>query len=179
MPYLPGRHRVNPLADQRSLTAVETGERYADGLVYEEERQAAWEAARRVVEDTMAEQGWEQAAGAVAAWRCIETEKYLLVGLDHPGSVWHPQQCWLFRELFGPLPFRPVTIDPSWLVWQDGTVRNLAQAIYEDRAFDRLPILGDALEEAGCDNPDTLTHCRQPGPHVRGCWVVDMILGKE
>jgi hypothetical protein len=55
----------------------------------------------------------------------------------------------------------------------------LAQAIYDDRAFDRLPILADALEEAGCDTADILAHCRGPGPHVRGCWVVDLILGKQ
>ncbi len=54
----------------------------------------------------------------------------------------------------------------------------LAQAIYDERDFDRMPILADALEEAGCTNIDILTHCRQPGEHVRGCWVVDAIFGK-
>lgn len=86
--------------------------------------------------------------------------------------------CALLRDLFGN-PFRPVTINPSWLAWNDGTVVKMAQSIYNDRAFDRLPILADALEEASCTNPDLLNHCRQPGPHVRGCWVVDMLLGKE
>jgi hypothetical protein len=55
----------------------------------------------------------------------------------------------------------------------------LAQAIYEERAFDRLPILADALEESGCYNADLLAHCRSDGPHVRGCWAVDLVLGKE
>jgi hypothetical protein len=55
----------------------------------------------------------------------------------------------------------------------------MAEGIYGERAFDRLPILADALEEAGCDNPDVLTHCRQPGSHVRGCWAVDLILGRH
>ena len=59
------------------------------------------------------------------------------------------------------------------------TVINLAQAIYDDRAFDRMPILADALEDAGCDNADILAHCRQPGEHFRGCWVVDLVLGKR
>ena len=59
------------------------------------------------------------------------------------------------------------------------TVVSIAAAIYADRAFDRLPILADALEEAGCTNADVLLHCRQPGDHVRGCWVVDLVLGKE
>jgi hypothetical protein len=59
------------------------------------------------------------------------------------------------------------------------TVQRLAQSIYEDRAFDRLPIVADALEEAGCTDAEILAHCRGPGPHVRGCWVVDLLLGKE
>jgi hypothetical protein len=65
------------------------------------------------------------------------------------------------------------------LTWNDGIVIKLAQAIYEERAFDRLPILADALEEAGCSDTEILAHCRGPGPHVRGCWVVDLLLGKE
>jgi hypothetical protein len=79
------------------------------------------------------------------------------------------------REIFGN-PFRPVTLDPAWLT---PTVLALANGIYADRAFDRMPILADALEEAGCENDDILLHCRQPGEHVRGCWVVDLVLGKK
>jgi hypothetical protein len=55
----------------------------------------------------------------------------------------------------------------------------MAQVIYDERKFEDLPFLADALEEAGCDNADILNHCRGPGPHVRGCWVVDLLLGKE
>jgi hypothetical protein len=103
-------------------------------------------------------------------------------GVSTPADpIWAKEdeaQSGLLRCVFGN-PFRPVTLTPALLAWNDGTVVRLAQAIYEDRAFDRLPVLGDALEEAGCDNPDILTHCRQPGPHVRGCWVVDLVLGKE
>ncbi|HUR53438.1 MAG TPA: hypothetical protein VMZ71_04880 [Gemmataceae bacterium] len=55
----------------------------------------------------------------------------------------------------------------------------LANGIYEERAFDRLPILADALQDAGCDNDGILTHCRGDGAHVRGCWVVDLLLGKS
>ena len=55
----------------------------------------------------------------------------------------------------------------------------IAQAIYDDRAFDRMPILADALEDAGCMDQTILNHCRQSGEHVRGCWVVDLLLGKE
>jgi hypothetical protein len=88
-------------------------------------------------------------------------------------------QCRLLREIFGRFPFLPVTLNPAWLAWSDGTVVKLAQGIYEERAFDRLPILADALEDAGCTDADIPEHCRQPGPHVRGCWVVDLLLGKE
>jgi hypothetical protein len=80
----------------------------------------------------------------------------------------------LLRDIFGN-PFRPAAIDPRWLT---STAVSLAGAIYEERAFDRLPILADALEDAGCDNADILTHLRGEGPHARGCWAVDLVLGK-
>jgi hypothetical protein len=91
------------------------------------------------------------------------------------GKKWKPAQAALFREILGN-PFRPVTADPAWLT---STVVSLAQAIYADRAFDRLPILADALEDAGCTNADLLKHCRQAGGHARGCWAVDRLLGKK
>jgi hypothetical protein len=81
----------------------------------------------------------------------------------------------LLRDIFGN-PFRPVTVDPTWLT---PTVVSLAQAAYDERAFDRLPILAAALEDAGCDHADILNHCRQPGEHVRGCWVVDLLLERK
>jgi hypothetical protein len=67
----------------------------------------------------------------------------------------------------------------AWLLWNGETVRRLAQMIKEKRAFDHLPILADALEEAGCTNVDILNHCRAPGPHRRECWALDLLLGKE
>ena len=73
-------------------------------------------------------------------------------------------------------PFRPIPLDSSWLT---SPTPQLAESIYTDRAFDRLPILADALEDAGCTNADILNHCRQPGEHVRGCWVIDLLLGKK
>ena len=88
----------------------------------------------------------------------------------------HPNQVGLFRDTFGPLLFRPVTFDPAW---RTATVTSLAHAIYDDRAFDRMPILADALEDVGCTNAEVLGHCRGGGEHVRGCWVVDLVLGKE
>ncbi|MDY3552724.1 hypothetical protein R5W24_001812 [Gemmata sp. JC717] len=81
----------------------------------------------------------------------------------------------LLRCSFGN-PFRSVIADPKWLT---STVIALAQGIYDDRAFHRLPILADALQDAGCDNTDVLDHCRSADPHVRGCWVIDLLLGKS
>jgi hypothetical protein len=70
---------------------------------------------------------------------------------------------------------RDGTVRPEWLVWNDGTVTRLAQAIYEEEAFDQMPILADALEEAGCTNADLLAHLRDPGPHFRGCFALDLL----
>jgi hypothetical protein len=84
-------------------------------------------------------------------------------------------QCDLLRCVFGPVAFGPVTIDPAWLT---PVVKQLARPIYERRAFGRLPVLADALEEAGCSDADLLGHLRGPGPHVRGCWALDLVLGR-
>jgi hypothetical protein len=80
----------------------------------------------------------------------------------------------LLREILGN-PFRPRPIDPSWLT---PGVRDLAGWIDLSGDFDGLPALGDALEEAGCDGPEILEHCRRPGGHVRGCWALDAVLGR-
>jgi hypothetical protein len=82
-------------------------------------------------------------------------------------------QCDLIREVFGN-PFRPVDVSP----WLTSDVVALARGIYEEKAFDRMPILADALQDAGCDDVNVLDHCREPREHVRGCWVLDRLLGK-
>jgi hypothetical protein len=95
-------------------------------------------------------------------------------------------QSMLIRDVFGN-PFRPSPPLPlAVLAWNDGTVPRIAQGIYEERQLPagtlnttRLAILADALLDAGCDNEDLMQHCRQPGPHVRGCWAIDAILGKS
>jgi hypothetical protein len=84
-------------------------------------------------------------------------------------------QCNVLREIFGN-PFRSLAIDSAC---NGGTVPKIARVIYDEQAYDRLPILADALEEAGCDKEEILNHCRQPGFHVRGCWALDLLLGKE
>ena len=81
----------------------------------------------------------------------------------------------LVRCLFAN-PFRPVTCDPAW---RTPTATGLAHGIYAERAFDRLPILADALQDAGCQDAAILNHCGAAGPHARGCWVVDLLLGKR
>jgi hypothetical protein len=92
-----------------------------------------------------------------------------------PSGAAESYLCDLSRCVFGN-PFRPVAFDPRW---RTADVLGLARGIYEDRAFDRLPLLADALMDAGCADEQVLGHCRSEGPHVRGCWVVDLVLGKE
>jgi hypothetical protein len=123
------------------------------------------------------EYGWEAENDL---WVCLHGYPTRPVRLlaPVPTAVAEPAitQSALARDVFGPLPFRLVTLDSSW---RTSTVLGLASAIYAERAFDRLPILADALEDAGCDQPDILSHCRSDGPHVRGCWAVDLVLGKS
>jgi hypothetical protein len=87
-------------------------------------------------------------------------------------------QCAILRDIIGN-PFRRGAVDPAWLVLNNAAIPKLAQSIYDDRAFDRLPLLADALVAAGCTNEDILAHCRSGCMHVRGCWVVDLLLGKQ
>src|SRR5262249_39052390 len=96
----------------------------------------------------------------------------------------HAATAALLRDIVGN-PFRPVTLGPAWLVCPGGTVLKLAQACYDDRLLpsghldrERLAVLGDALEEAGCTDAGLLGHLRSPGPHVHGCWGLDAGLGK-
>jgi hypothetical protein len=85
--------------------------------------------------------------------------------------------CGLLREVFN--PFASAPLSRAWLAANDGAVPKLASGIYADQAFDRLPILADALEEAGCSDNRLLVHLRGSGPHVRGCWALDTVLGKD
>ena len=102
-----------------------------------------------------------------------------------PGTDEPSVQAALLRDIIGS-PFRPVAIDPAWLVWHGGAAVKLAQAIYVERSLPsghldpaRLAVLADMLEEAGATDAQLLTHLRSAGPHVRGCFAVDAILGKE
>lgn len=79
----------------------------------------------------------------------------------------------LIRDVFG-YPYAPVSVEAGW---RTDTVAALAEGVAADGAYGRLPVLADALEEAGCDEQRLLTHCRAEGPHVRGCWAVDAVRG--
>lgn len=93
-------------------------------------------------------------------------------------SSTHQRVCEIIRDVAGN-PFRQASVNPEWLVGSGGLVVQLARGVYDERAFERLPILSDALEEAGCHDEAVLSHLREPGPHVRGCWALDLALGKS
>jgi hypothetical protein len=183
-----GRNFADRMRDPRSRNALEVAERFADGTATQKELQAARaqaeEASHQAHRDEWEEDvranfrvnaawqaAWEALKAADAALPCVAED--LDIGRIDEGLLFPD----LLRELFGN-PFRWKVIDPVWLSLNDGAVRKLAQMIYENRSFDLLPILGDALEEAGCADHDVLDHLRGPGPHVRGCWALDLILGK-
>jgi hypothetical protein len=85
------------------------------------------------------------------------------------------EQVVLLRDVVGN-PFRPVVFAPEW---RTSTAVSLAQQMYESRDFSPMPILADALQDAGCDSGAVLDHCRAAAPHARGCWVADLVLGRE
>src|SRR5262249_1220791 len=88
-------------------------------------------------------------------------------------------QAALLRCLFGPLPFRPTPrLDATILDWNDAALPPVAPATEEERRFDDLPVLADALEEAGCTDAEMLGHCRSGGEHARGCWALDVVTGR-
>ncbi len=166
---------------EQGKRVIEVLELFADGLANWDDVRSAVESER---ESTKAD--WRpgpdplwDAAQCAAQYRPQDaTDRRSLFSYSRWG-VTEVELCALLREVFGN-PFHPSgSIPRCVLTWNDGTVRRLAEAIYEERAFGRLPILADALLDAGCDNEELIAHCRSEGPHVRGCWAVDLILGKS
>jgi hypothetical protein len=156
--------RKHGIKEARLMRALATAERLADGRSTTWEVGYAWGELQEFKESLVGNEKVEEAAIARMVQRTLE---------EDPGPA---ADSWeVVEELFGN-PFRPVAANPAWLSWEGGAVRALAQAIYEERRFEDLPMLGDALEAAGCLDPDLLDHCRRPGWHSRGCWVVDAIL---
>jgi hypothetical protein len=162
--------------DGLGQSAVEVAEKFADGFAGPDELRAA----RLACQGAGGQAAWYAAAThpAIAARNAARSARSGVAKTAQAGSESAEllAQADLLRDIFGPNPFRPLSADPSWLT---PAVIELAQAIYADRTFDRMPILAAALEKAGCDHNEFLRHCRGPGPHVRGCFVVDLLLGKE
>jgi hypothetical protein len=178
--------RVNPWDEH----AVEVAERYADGSASVSELQEAangttpdWTAAFACQEAASVEGGVDAADYAAdnAAWEAGAHAASLVDDdTDSPSfaagrEAERAAQAQLIRCIFGN-PFRPVTLDPAWRTPQ---VIALAQTAYNEHRFGDLPVMADALEEAGCSNTDVISHCRGFGPHVRGCWALDLVLDKR
>jgi len=174
------------LEDPRLRAVLEVAERFAEGGASAVELEAARESIAPLTRGgyRSGDPGAQQrtAAGMVAG---AAREKPFEAAFDmttYPlplAGYWAVADesallCDLLRCVFGN-PFRPITLDARW---RTATVTKMARALYEERNFEDLPILADALEEAGCTNADILGHCRGSAPHVRGCWVVDLLLGK-
>lgn len=176
------------LVDERSRRAVEVAERFADRAATDQElesaRQDAWSFTLHVVHEEEAFFHLDDAAlnaadiPAWAAQEIVEPLRAIIAAQRCLGATEGKAQTELLRCIIGN-PFRPVAVNPVWMSWEVGTICRIAQGIYDERAFDRLPILADALEDAGCTDADLLNHCRSEGPHARGCWPVDLILGKS
>lgn len=184
------------LTDERSRLMVEVAERAVDGFAGEEDtdavRQAVADAAtarRAPDEDPASTQMYVHAARAVAVAgsprganvvsalavvaACSRATQYPLSELDL--GVEHTVYCDILRDIFGN-PFSPPLFTSGW---RTEAVVSLARGVYEKKAFDRMSVLADALEDAGCDDEGVLEHCRGPNAHIRGCWVVDEVLGKS
>jgi hypothetical protein len=177
------------LEEQPSQEAVVVAERYADKEVGRNEQRTARRAAGNF---GLYQAGWVAAYCAVGyrAWHAArDTIRHASWAAAPPGTgdvatkveTIHRRFVHFLLDIMGN-PFHPVALDLSW---RTHNVVALAQAAYDERILpagtldpDRLAVLADALEEAGCDNADILSHLRGPGPHVRGCWVVDLLLGK-
>jgi hypothetical protein len=183
---------------QRDCRAVQASELFADDLL----NRAALDAARRAILIDFKDVAGLSASPSLAAYlaagdptlpyhrSCALAAKHTVAcGALHGGEeedIEARRQARLLRELFGPLPFREVDLEPAWLAWCDGLVPRLAEAIYHARRWphgtlccERLGVLADALEETGCDDADILDHLRGPGPHVSGCWVIDRLTGRK
>ena len=181
--YADRRAKRDDLAAARRdvLTGADGRATYAQMLTQFGERAAYWacETKLRKYASQVA-----TAAACAAAYSILPLEEAFVP----PGHSGYKEQFWvaqnaelaaqiaLVYEICGN-PFRPgVAFSPSW---RTDTAMSLARGMYESRDFGAMPILADALQDAGCDNDDVLNHCRGEWPHVRGCWVVDLVLGKE
>lgn len=194
------------LLDERCRQAVEAAEQYADGHVdsaalaaargdaekaYQEDVWPSVEACIYPAHEEMTPQralsGSKAALWAFthhATWKAARVDGIITAeaASDPKGFFWKStekaeltMQANFLGDLAG-VPARAAAIEPFW---RNAATMKLAQTMYDSRCFDRMPILADALQAAGCNNSDILEHCRRPGVHVRGCWVLDMLLKRE
>jgi hypothetical protein len=147
--------------------AAKVGERWADGLMKVAELESLYRDAGH--EDL----GSAFALGPKARWTARTSAHHARQRASHHDRE-GMAQCNLLRCIFGN-PFRSMALDPAWLAPK---VEFLAKLIYEQRAFERMPVLAHALEQAGCNEEPILSHCLEPGEHTRGCWALDLVLGK-
>jgi hypothetical protein len=178
--------RLRPLLDERARRVVEGAECYADGLLSERDLAVLWVAAE------IEEGPWPdpRAAAFAAAAAVLLTARAAAERPPQSAALLPPAaaarvgrgekkaQRQLLRDLVGN-PFRPTQVQPAWRAWNGGTLVRMARVVYDECRFSDLPILADALEEAGCADNAILAHCRCGGEHARGCWVIDQLLGKE
>jgi hypothetical protein len=183
-------------AGQSEVPEVELSERVADGQASPAEMRAVRDGLGAMggyslawVENCLLHALLREAAGLAAA-DCLQlaADHRLYAVQEEGGGTWQDMRTLgiiardtergvltgLVRDIFGN-PFRPIAFDPRW---RTADTVGLATGIYEDRAFDRLPLLADALMDAGCADEQVLGHCRTEG-HVRGCWLIDLVLGKS
>jgi hypothetical protein len=159
---------------------LEAVERLADGLLTTTECEEALADLHPIVATFISAYQLLEAATSTEHWNaaCYGASKAGIATESQNRSLWqyrNPRYSTYIREVFGN-PFRSVVFAPAW---RTTDVVALAEGIYQERAFDRMPILADALQDAGCNNEDILNHCRQAGEHIRGCWVIDLLTGRK
>jgi hypothetical protein len=182
------------LVHESSRAAVETAERLADGEAGEVDRIRAREAAEaplpkgaytreeyvanlhHPLANTPAGRAASAAVEALSPAAAYAARSAAQCNAGEPAEK--AARCDLLRCIYY-FPGRTRPVEQAWLSLNGGVVPMLARSIYDGRAFDRLPLLADALEDAGCTDAEILGHLRSPGPHVRGCWAVDLILHRE
>jgi len=170
----------------RCRELIELVEGYADGGIPAELLDRRSRAARAILDlgRVPGAYSWEaSAADSAAVHSAYSGDGWIAAinALNEAGrsgkrSELSPRQIALLRDVFSN-PFRPISFDASW---RTSTAVAIAKQMYESREFGAMPILADALQDAGCGNDDILSHCRDAnGVHIRGCWVVDLVLDKK
>jgi hypothetical protein len=174
--------------------AIDIAERFADGGLTPRQLESARKTlprgdlaryaldpgAGRAAEQTLSELASPAVSAAVhpEGWHSAGSAEVQTVEKAIWDAAWRhlrQRQAALLRDI---IPYRPMPLDPEALLWNNGWAVRLAREIYASRSFSRLPVLADVLEAAGCMRGELLDHCREQGEHVRGCFVVDLVMGK-